>query len=61
MEVPCCAGLGQIVRRAVSLSGREIQFEEIKVLRQGEILSQAQEENSVSAVFHPADQQILNP
>ena len=61
MEVPCCAGLGQIVRRAVSLSGREIQFEEIKVSRQGEILSQAQDENPDSAVFHPADQQFLNP
>lgn len=61
MEVPCCAGLGQIVRQALALSGREIQFEEIKVSREGEILSQEQGKNPVSAAFHPGDQQLLNP
>jgi len=41
MEVPCCAGLAQIVRQAMFMSGSRIPFHEIKISRQGDILPEA--------------------
>ena len=38
MEVPCCSRLPTIVRKALSLSQKEIPFEEIVVARRGSIL-----------------------
>ncbi|GAB6057963.1 ATP-binding protein [Desulfonatronum parangueonense] len=38
MEVPCCAGLAEIVRQAMLVSGKRIPFQEIKISRQGQIL-----------------------
>jgi Pyruvate/2-oxoacid:ferredoxin oxidoreductase delta subunit len=60
MEVPCCAGLAQIVRQAMSLSGRNIPFKEIKVSRQGELLPEAEDVHSLSGAFQPVHQQLLN-
>jgi len=45
MEVPCCAGLAQIVRQAMFMSGSRIPFQEIKVSRQGEILPEVRDVN----------------
>ncbi len=38
MEVPCCSKLPMIVMKALSLSGREIPFNEIVISRQGSML-----------------------
>ncbi len=60
MEVPCCDGLVQIVRQAMSLSSREIPLKEIKVSRRGELLPGAEVMNSLPDVFQPVHQQTLN-
>jgi ferredoxin len=38
MEVPCCSKLPMIVEKALSLSGKEIPFNEIVISRQGSML-----------------------
>jgi ferredoxin len=60
MEVPCCAGMAQIVRQAMSSSSREIPLKEIKVSRRGELLPEAEIMNSLPDVFQPVHQQTLN-
>lgn len=37
MEVPCCAGLAEIVRQAMFVAGVRIPFKEVVVSRQGEV------------------------
>lgn len=44
MEVPCCAGLAEVVRQALIVSGRHIPFQEIVVTRQGRIAAQGRAE-----------------
>jgi len=39
MEVPCCAGLPAIVKKALENSGMDIPFSEVIVSARGEILS----------------------
>ena len=39
MQVPCCSGLTEIARRVVKNSGRKIQFEDITISLQGEVVS----------------------
>lgn len=38
MEVPCCAGLAEIVRQAMFVAGVQIPFKEVVVSRQGEVM-----------------------
>lgn len=38
MEVPCCAGLAEIVRQAMFVAGTHIPFKEIVVTRQGQVM-----------------------
>ena len=40
MEVPCCAGLVQMVKQAIQLSGKDIPFKEVVVGINGELKSQ---------------------
>jgi NAD-dependent dihydropyrimidine dehydrogenase PreA subunit len=44
MEVPCCAGLAEIVRQALIVSGKRIPYQEIVITRQGQIASQGRAE-----------------
>jgi ferredoxin len=44
MEVPCCAGLVRIVKKALEASGRAIPLSMVKVGIQGEILQESEEE-----------------
>jgi hypothetical protein len=39
MEVPCCAGLPAIVKKALENSGMDIPFSQVTVSARGEILS----------------------
>jgi len=41
MEVPCCAGLADIVRQAMLMAGVRIPFKELVVSRQGDIMPEA--------------------
>ncbi len=40
MEVPCCAGLADIVRQAMHVSGKRIPYQELIISRQGEVMSE---------------------
>lgn len=40
MEVPCCAGLVEIVRQAMLVSGVRVPFQEVVVSRQGRVFEQ---------------------
>ena len=39
MEVPCCSGLTRIAQKAIAAGGSGIEFEDITISLQGEILS----------------------
>jgi ferredoxin len=41
MEVPCCSGLPMLVRKALSLSGKHIPFEEIVISTRGALLQKS--------------------
>ena len=45
MEVPCCAGLAKIVRRALTVSGKRIPYQEIVITRQGRIAPEGRAES----------------
>ncbi len=39
MEVPCCSGMGMIIKKALEKSGMDIPFKEVVVSARGEVLS----------------------
>lgn len=47
MEVPCCAGLAEIVRQAMFVAGKRIPFQEVIVSRQGEILPESKDRKTL--------------
>lgn len=55
MEVPCCAGLAQIVRQAMFAAGARIPLQEMIVTRQGELSEQRRhEEPGAKSHFTPS-------
>jgi len=38
MEVPCCSGLTRVAREAIALSGRKMDFEDVTVSIQGDVI-----------------------
>jgi hypothetical protein len=38
MEVPCCSGVGRIAQAAIALAGVPMEYEDITISLQGEIL-----------------------